>query len=154
MQETAENMSRVEILEQCVGMDAVRAGRMLTLLPELGKVSTSYALRLAGLSAAHEAKEIDLTRKKALQIHRLLAECMKDVLQDQESGLYDFLRHLIEKDPAGAARKCLAAVLRFYSDTLRHPYAINAGTETPVDAVYPEDGDSDLIAAEKEPDVK
>lgn len=154
MQETAENMSREEILEQCAGMNAARAGRMLTLLPELGKVSTSYALRLAGLSAAHEAKEIDLTRKKVLQIHRLLAECMKDVLQDQESGLCGFLRHLMEKDPAGAARKCLAATLRFYSDTLRHPYAINAGTETSADAAYPEDGDSEFIAAEKEPDVK
>ncbi len=154
MQKTEGNMSRVEILEQCVGMNVVRAGRMLALLPELGKVSTAYALRLAGLSAAHDAKEIDLTRKKALQIQRLLVECMKDVLQNRESRLYGFLRHLMEKEPAGSTRMCLAATLRFYSDTLRHPSAIDAETETSADATYPEGGDRELIAAEKEPDVK
>lgn len=156
MQESAESMSRVEILGRCAGMNAVRAGRLLALLPELGKVSTPYALRLSGLSAAHDAEEIDLTQKKALQIQRLLLECMKEVLQDRENRLSVFLRHLAEKNPAGSVRASLAATLRFYSDTLRHPFACMsaiAGSEATSGSPYPDDDDIGLFAAEEEPSV-
>lgn len=137
-------------------MNAARAGRMLALLPELGRVSTPHALRLSGLSAAHDAEEIDLTQKKALQVQRLLLECMKEVLQERENRLSVFLRHLAEKNPAGSVRLRLAAILRFYSDTLRHPFACMsaiAGGDATAGSPYPEDDDIDLAAAEEEPSV-
>lgn len=159
MYESAESMRRVDVLERCAGMNAARAGRMLALLPELGKVSTPHALRLSGLSAAHDGGGIAPSLKKSLPVRRLLLECMKEVLQDRESPLAGFLRHLAGKNPAGSVRTCLAATLRFYSDTLRHPNAAmslksrmgGTGAEATAGKACPDAGDTGLPAAGEEP---
>lgn len=112
--------SRVSILSQCAGMNEQRAAELMLLMPELGRVSASMALRLTGLASERSSANDKLCKKNTLRIQRLLVKALRDVLRDGSSELATFLRHLVETHTIDRTKVCLAAILRHYSDALRH----------------------------------